>query len=181
MADVTDRHLEMARLYLVGPPEVRQNWAAAGRAAGFERVPGRNNKTLAEAFSRIQAEIDLQERAGVLALVPDAAPDAAPGAAPDEPDEPEDEDVLELEALLADQSAPNWEDMVPLAKRILAKIAAGRVKSDSSRLAALREILKQHAATPAEDPDTRFGPVKVIVLPAFVTEDGLVFVEGFEA
>jgi len=102
------------------------------------------------------------------------------GAAPlesglDAPRRP-DSDVALLEALLSDGGDPDWSQLVPLAKRVLAKIAAGSIASNASQVAALKEIIKQKGS---DDSDSRhdLGPVQVIVLPALVDKSDVMYVD----
>lgn len=160
---VSDRHMEMARLYLEGTAETRGKWQASALAAGFKRVPPQGSSSISVAIQRVT-----DERAARAAHQDDFPEGEAP-----EPEvaRPRDPDVERLEEMLTDQGSFQWADLVPLAKRVLAKIGAGLVEGNASQIAALKEILRQEGSDEGRERETAIEVVRVVVLPVQIDVD----------
>lgn len=156
----TERHMQAVHLYTVN----ESSWRDACKQAGFKRVPDINGDRVQKAF-RLYAE-NTKTRSPNL----DSAPDLE---TPHLVDPPKDADLEELERLTdADAS---WQQLAPLAKRVLGKIGLGSITATAQQVASLKEILTraegragQHLDTSEQDGNV----VKLVVLPAIDTEAG---------
>lgn len=141
-----ERHWKAAELYLSGPSGVRGNWKAACREAGFKRTPGIDNKT-----SQHVIEETRNSKAGV------------------------DDALLELEMLL-ETGEPEWDEVAPVARKVLTKIGAGLIEADSGQISALKEMIAR--AEGRVGSEGAGGPQGVVVLPALVDQDRLPYVDA---
>ncbi len=129
---------QFAELYENGPDDVRGNWIAAQKAAGYKKLRSPDDPALWNLI------MDYRKRFQT------------------KPPEAVDEELEALSQALVDVAHVNdWGVLAERAQPLLAKIAAGKIKASTVQIAALKLIL-QYAPKDAGD-EMALG---VVVLPA---------------
>ncbi len=127
-----------AELYENGPDDVRGNWIAAQKAAGYKKLRSPDDPALWNLIMEYRKRFQTK------------------------PPEAVDEELEALSQALADvANVTDWRVLAELAQPVLAKIAAGKIKASTVQIAALKMIL-QYAPKDAGD-ETASG---IVVLPA---------------
>lgn len=148
-SELDDRVLEAARLYLYGPPYIRDNWDASCKKAGYERTPPLDARKSQDALAQVRTE-------------------PPPGV---------EEDLAELEKLLSGDGDVSWEEMAPIARKFLGKIGAGHVQANQGQIQSLKEIIaRAEGRIGAQVQDD--APLGVVVLPAQVESGTLPYVDA---
>jgi len=116
---VSLQHVQAAWLFLHGTPDVRGDWSKACKEAGFTgRSPSVGSANTLTALAIVK---DIVSRQAEM---------------------PEDEDMKAIAEAMQEHSDPNWLYLAPFARRVMAKIAAGKLaEATSYQVAALKEIL----------------------------------------
>ena len=142
--NVQPRHLEAARLYLVGPTGVRANWRRACEVAGFNRVPSLESKVVLAALAKERANTE---------IIPDP-------------------DMVMLENLLSGD--PTWEEIAVYARRVMVKIGTGLIKANSGQVTALKETIARAEGRIGQEKDlTEEEVLGVVILPVILGKDEL--------
>ncbi len=150
-----DRYQELAEKFLASNGS-DIDFGRIAREVGFERTPQRQSKAVNEALSK--ALVDLSREADV-------------GDGIHEPITV-DEDQLALANLLASEHDPNWTELARLSKRVLSKIAAGILESETGQVSALKEVIGRaegRIGAEAEDKDEK---VHILILPVEDSGEG---------
>lgn len=161
-----DRHWEACRLYLQGPQGLKGRWRACCLKVGFQRIPALNSKTVQYCLERVRDRIAVE---GEIEPYVDWGEEEAVGEAKG--------DLEELESFLTGDSDLSWDSALPLARKVLARIATGRVEASQGQVQALKEIVAR-AEGKIGAKASEGQPVGVVLLPALKDEKGLVSVEG---
>ena len=167
----SDRQKQMASLYVLGPPEVRGDWGAAARKAGFRRVPNRDSATMRALVG---------ELGGVVAEFgePSAQTEVEELLVSEDDSEDDAEVQAEIEKALESVAAPSdeegWKKAADALWPTWRSIAAGHVDASPRQAIALRDIMDRgrgKAGRQVGGPEV--AEIGVVVLPALGTGAGL--------
>ena len=152
----TDKHVEMARHFLFGQPGIKGDWREAASAAGFTgRSPNRTSEAMQVALNLVKKEaeqglVDTMQRP--------------------------DPDMDRMTDLVASDDPP-WTEIAVLAKRVLARIAAGKTEANANQVAAIKEIIGRAEGRIGQKSEVETDAKSfVVVLPALhpYSEDAVV-------
>ena len=167
---VEDRHYLAMHHYLHGEENVRGKWRAACWRAGFSRPPKLGSKAMTFVEPRVRAGLLPGNRPLIIDgqhLGPLAVREGSSAS------EPENELDAEMQAILERPedalASAHWDDLAPLARRYLARIAAGRAEASSGQVVALKEIIGRAEGKVGQQ-QHQDRPQGILVLPALVDQ-----------
>ena len=151
-ASPTKRHIQAARYYLTPDDECYGDWLAATQRAGFSNSIGLQNERSQAAIAQVKRALGIET-------------DPAPMRPEDDPD---------LKALFESMgSSQDWQSMAPIARRVLGRIATGRLVASTAQVASIKEIITRAEGKAG----TNIGAgvddiVRVVLLPTIDTQMG---------